>query len=262
MRLVPTLVLVLLSAALLPATVQAHEFFVVPRGDAGKAAPVIVEAQAAHVFLRSAEVEKADNVRVELLAADGKRQPLTLSPGTASKALEGTITGPVSGPAWLVGHRLPEVWSATTEGVLPGDRAALEAQGKTVRSVGRYEKFAKTALVPGGDAAFWSRPLGQTLEIVPLAPLDALKAGDVLPLQVLLDGKPVPQAEVGVSHEGYSEEEDAYKQILRTDAEGRVSLRPDAPALWLARVAVIRPAKDATGADEENLRATLLFPVK
>lgn len=262
MRLTSLLALALLSAALLPASAQAHEFFVVPRGDAAKAAPVIVEAQAAHVFLHSAEVEKADKVRVELIGPKGAEQALKLHPGTASKALEGTLRGPVNGPAWLAGHRLPEVWSVTTEGVLPGDRAALEAQGKTVRSVGRYEKFAKTALVPGGDAAFWSRPLGQTLEIVPLGSPDALKAGDTLVVQVLLDGQPVPQAEVGLSHDGYSPEEDAYKHILHTDARGRVSLTPDAPALWLARVAVTRPVTDAAGVDEENLRATLLFPVK
>lgn len=262
MRLVPILALGFLSAALLPAVARAHEFFVVPRGDAARAASVIVEAQAAHVFLHSAEVEKADKVRVELIGRDGRKQTLQLRPGTASKALEGTLTGPVSGPAWLVGHRLPEVWSATTEGVLPGDRATLEAQGKTVRSVGRYEKFAKTALVPGKDAAFWGKPLGQRLEIVPQTPLDALKAGETLVVQVLLDGKPVPQAEVGLSHDGYSTEEDTYKQLLRTDAQGRVSLRPDTPALWLARVAVTRPVTDAAGVDEENLRATLLFPVK
>lgn len=252
----------LLSAALLPASAQAHEFFVVPRGDAAAAAPVIVEAQAAHVFLQSEEAEKAENVRVELMGSDGGKQLLTLTPGTASKALEGVVKGPVNGPAWLIGHRLPEIWSATTEGVLPGDRAALEAQGKTVRSVGRYEKFTKTALVPGGDAAFWRKPLGQTLEIVPQGSLDALKTGDTLTVQVLLDGKPLPQAELGLSHEGYSKEEDTYKQILRTDAQGKVSLSPDTPALWLARVAVTRPVKDAAGVDEENLRATLLFPVK
>lgn len=261
MRLASLLTFGLLSAALLPASAQAHEFFVVPRGDAAAAAPVIVEAQAAHIFLQSEEVEKADRVRVELMGSDGGKQALALTPGTTSKALEATITGPVSGPAWLIGHRLPEIWSATTEGVLPGDRAALEAQGKTVRSVGRYEKFTKTALVPGGDASFWSKPLGQTLEIVPLGSLAALKAGDTLTVQVLLDGKPLPQAEVGLSHEGYSKEEDTYKRILRTDAQGKVNLPTDAPARWLARVAVTRPVKDG-GADEENLRATLLFPVR
>lgn len=261
MRLASLLALGLLSAALLPATAQAHEFFVVPRGDAAKAAPVTVEAQAAHVFLHSEEVEKADNVRVELIGGNGGKQALKLTPGATSKALEGTVQGPVNGPAWLAGHRLPEIWSATTEGVLPGDRAALEAQGKTVRSVGRYEKFAKTALVPGGDAAFWSKPLGQTLEIVPQTPIDALKAGDTLVVQVLLDGKPLPQAELGLSYDGFSREEDTYKQHLHTDAQGKACLSPDTPGQWLARVAVTRPVKDAGGVDEENLRATLLFPV-
>lgn len=262
MRLASLLAATLLSVPLLSAAAQAHEFLVVPRGDGAKAAPVTVEAQAAHIFMQSEEAEKVENVRVELLTADGKKTALTLAPSDASKALEGTVDGPVAAPAWLVGHRLPEIWSSTTEGVLYGDRAALEAQGKTVRSVGRYEKFTKTAFVVGGDAAFWSKPLGQTLEIVPQASLSDLTAGGKLTVQVLLDGKPAPQAEVGLSYDGYSKEEDTYKLMLHTDAAGKVTLPLDTPGLWLARVAVTRPAKDGKGVDEEQLRATLVFPVK
>lgn len=262
MRLASFLATALLSVPLLTAAGQAHEFLVVLRGDAARDASVTVEAQAAHIFMQSEEAEKVENVRVELLTADGKKTALALAPSAASKALEGTVKGPVAAPAWLVGHRLPEIWSSTTEGVLYGDRAALEAQGKTVRSVCRYEKFTKTAVVPGGDAAFWSKPLGQALEIVPQASLAGLAAGGSLTVQVLLDGKPVPQAEVGLSYDGYSKEEDTYKQLLHTDAAGKVTLPLDTAGLWLARVAVTRPVKDGKGVDEEQLRSTLVFPVK
>lgn len=262
MRLASLFAAAMLSVPLLTAAAQAHEFLVVPRGDAAKAAPITVEAQAAHIFMQSEEAEKAENVRVELLTAGGKKTALALAPSDASKALEGKVDGPVAAPAWLVGHRLPEIWSSTTEGVLYGDRAALEAQGKTVRSVGRYEKFAKTAFVPGGDAAFWTTPLGQTLEIVPQVSLAGLTAGETLTVLVLLDGKPVPQAEVGLSYDGYTKEEDTYKQMLHTDAAGKVGLPLDTPGLWLARVAVTRPVKDGKGVDEEQLRSTLVFPVK
>lgn len=262
MRLALLLAAAVVSLPLLSTAGQAHEFLIVPRGDAATADAVTVEAQAAHVFMHSEEAENVKNVRVELLTADGNRTALPLAPSVASKALEGTLRGPVDAPAWLVGHRLPEIWSSTTEGILPGDRAALEAQGKTVRSVGRYEKFAKTACATGGDAAFWSKPLGQPLEIVPQAPLTGLMAGDSLTVRILLDGKPVPQTEVGLSYDGYSREEDTYKRLLTTDAEGNVVLPLDTPGLWLARVAVTRPVGDAVGIDEEQLRATLVFPVK
>ena len=262
MRLATLLAAALLSAPLFTTAGQAHEFFVVPRGDGAGATPVIVEAQASHVFMRSEEAEKAENVRVEVLTADGKKTALSLAPSAASKALEGVAQGPFTAPAWLAGHRLPEIWSSTTEGVLLGDRAALEAQGKTVRSVGRYEKFAKTAFVVGGDAAFWNKPLGQKLEIVPQASLANLTAGSTLTVQILLDGKPVPQAEVGLSYDGYSKEEDTYKQMLHTDAAGKATLALDTPGLWLARVAVTRPAGDGKGINEEHLRSTLVFPVK
>ena len=203
MRLASFLATALLSVPLLTAAGQAHEFLVVPRGDAARDASVTVEAQAAHIFMQSEEAEKVENVRVELLTADGKKTALALAPSAASKALEGTVKGPVAAPAWLVGHRLPEIWSSTTEGVLYGDRAALEAQGKTV-----------------------------------------------------------PQAEVGLSYDGYSKEEDTYKQLLHTDAAGKVTLPLDTAGLWLARVAVTRPVKDGKGVDEEQLRSTLVFPVK
>lgn len=259
MRLASFLAAALLSVPLLTAAGQAHEFLIVARGDTTKDVPITVEAQAAHIFMQSEEAE--NDVHVELLMAGGKKS-LSLTPTLNAKALVCTVQGPVDAPAWLVGHRPPEIWSSTTEGVLRGDRATLEAQGKTVRSVGRYEKFAKTAFVPGGKAAFWTKPLGQTLEIVPQTSLAGLAAGDTLTVRVLLDGKPVPQAEVGLSYDGYSKEEDTYKRLLRTDAAGKVALPLDTPGLWLARVAVTRPLKDGKGVDEEQLRSTLVFPVK
>lgn len=60
--------------------------------------------------------------------------------------------------------------------------------------------YTKTYVAAFGDEEGWDEPLGLKTEIVPLTRPFGNYAGNVFQGQVLLDGKPVPGAEVEVEH--------------------------------------------------------------
>ena len=253
------LALTALLGASLPAT--AHEFILKPDTATPAAGhKTRVQAQASHVFMISEEAEKPENVNLQLVQK-GKPTPVTLTEDASLAALVGDITLTDTAPALLVGHRLPQIWSETTEGVLEGNRAQLEAQGKKVRSVGKYEKFAKSLLNPAANDTLYKTPQNQMLEIVLLDNPATVKPGGVMNVQVLLRGKPLPGAAVGLTHDGFSKEEDAYKVTATTDAQGKAALAVDAPALWMVRTATVEKTP-GTDADAHHLRATYVFPVR
>lgn len=255
------MLLAALCVATLSGTALAHEFIAKPdTTQVSKGDSLRVEAQASHVFMMSAEAEAPDSVLLELWQGDMKAS-VPLTEDKAAHSLAGHVTVPGNGPAMLVGHRLPQIWCDTTEGVLEGDRNALEAQGKKVIKVGRYEKFAKTLLNPATDSDVYKKPVGQALEVLLLTnPADVHGKGDIR-VQVLHNGKPL-QTSVGLSHDGYSKEEDTYLETRDTDANGMVTFHITRPALWMVRAALTAPVKDTPGVDKVNLRAVYAFPVK
>ena len=172
----------------------AHEFILKPDTATPAAGQKTrMQAQAAHVFMVSEEAENPANVRLYLLQGD-KKTDIALVEDKALVSLVGDFTLAQNGPAMLVGHRLPQIWCETTQGEMEGSRAALEAKGMKVKSSGKYEKFAKTLLNPASNDTLFGKALGQDLELVLLTNPADIKPGAPLNVQVLLRGKPVPNA--------------------------------------------------------------------
>ena len=239
----------------------AHEFILKPDTATPAAGQKTrLQAQAAHVFMVSEEAENPANVRLYLLQGD-KKTDIALAEDKALVSLVGDFTLAQNGPAMLVGHRLPQIWCETTQGEMEGSRAALEAKGMKVKSSGKYEKFAKTLLNPASNDTLFGKALGQDLELVLLTNPADIKPGAPLNVQVLLRGKPLSNATVGLTHDAFSKEQDTYKSKVQTDAQGKASFTVDKPALWMLRTTVVEKTP-GTDADEHHLRATYVFPVK
>lgn len=62
------------------------------------------------------------------------------------------------------------------------------------------QQHTKMILNVGGEPGAWNKPVGVTAEIVPLAKPYDRWAGNVFQGQVLLDGKPVPNAEIEIEY--------------------------------------------------------------
>ncbi|WFO10403.1 DUF4198 domain-containing protein [Edwardsiella ictaluri] len=122
--LIPLGLLLILNAA------SAHEFLIKPeKSQLSAGESVRVEAISSHIFMVNEEMENLSDVTLALYQG-GVSTPLPLHEQPQHNTLDAQVVLPQAGSALLVGHRLPQIWCETTEGMLPGDRATLEAQGK------------------------------------------------------------------------------------------------------------------------------------
>lgn len=106
---------------------------------------------------------------------------------------------------------------------------------------------------------------GNTLELVPLAdPYAANKnyIGTTLPVQLLLDGSPVPYTPVTATYAGFSST-DAMAERLLTDKDGIAHVRIVHWGQWLLKAKAERPATGTLAkiADKEVYYTTLTFEI-
>lgn len=241
------------AAALAASAATAHEVLLRPVPLAGSTR-VIVEST--HVFAKPEEREDVAALRAGLVTAAGMTEVGLAPEGDLSLAADVAVP---AGGAWVVAHRLPQVWSNTPGGFKPGSRA----EHKDAIFTNRYEKFAK-AYIAGTDPSLATEPLGQGLEIVPVGDLSGLKAGDALAVRVLHDGRPVP-ATVMATFDGFSDRPMTFAYATETSEEpgetGLATLKLWQSGLWFVRVA-LETEDPAADVDTHVLRAVLSFPVK
>jgi uncharacterized GH25 family protein len=152
---------------------------------------------------------------------------------------------------------------AKLEGLTP----ALEYRAKTgqTEANGResYSRRCKVLIdVHGvGDAAgkpnpAITRPVGFTLEIVPGISPYALKPGQLLPVQVFFDGRPLAGALVKLTN---LEFDVRPVSIHMTDASGRAQFDIPRTGDWLLNVIWTQPIKGNPSADFETTFSSLTF---
>jgi uncharacterized GH25 family protein len=151
-----------------------------------------------------------------------------------------------------VGHYLEEIGAAEE---IRREWAAAE---ESKRWTEIYEKHAKTFVRVGevGQDESWAEPVGMALEFVPQKDPTTLVVGDELAVRLLEEGRPVPNVQVGIVHEG-----NAQSEVRRTDAEGRTSIRLHRPGRWLLRATVLRKSAN-NEMDWKSDFATLTFEVQ
>ena len=119
------------------------------------------------------------------------------------------------------------------------------------------------------DLAAATRPVGQELEIVPLANPNTVAAGKLLPLQVLYQGKPLAGATVVATADTViNQDTDAmmdHREIngysAKTDAQGRVNFLPLVEGQWKVKVVHKAPFADPKVCQHVSLYSTLIVPV-
>lgn len=250
---IPALLVGLATLAAGPAA--AHEFVLLPeRLEAGAGEEIGFEVHSTHVLGMPEEMERAESVAVRLVGAAGA-EAIAVAEEPEAHRLVGTAASD-GGTAWLAAHRLGQVWSRTPQGWVEGGRDVAPDADFT----NKYEKFVKV-LLNGGDAALATRPIGDALEIVPLADPAGLAAGETLELQVLHEGRPV-EAQIAATFLGFSDLPGTYAYLTETresEAGPVATLAPWAPGLWAVRV---QHEAEAPGIDAHVLRAVMMVPVE
>ena len=216
---------------------------------------LLVEAQAAHVFMVSEEMEPLKDVELAALI-DSEQVPVELVEDPANNCLVGDVTA-LNGASLFTGHRKPQIWSDTTDDVQEGDRETLEAKGYKVLSVGKYEKFAKLLLKE--DVNAYKKVLGDPLEIELLTNPATVKPGDEIVCRILWQGKPF-KTEVSASFDGFSQEDDVYAVQTESTEDGIAKFKVEHPGLWFIRVG--NTDENVDDADKWVVRATYTFEIR
>ena len=133
------------------------------------------------------------------------------------------------------------------------------------------QMFGKSVVNVGGaeDLAAISRPVGQMLEIVPLANPNTVKPGQLFPVQILYQGKALAGATVTATADTIVARDLAAAHDHRepqafsgkTDKEGKVNVLPLVEGLWKVKVVHKAPFADPKVCGESAAYATLIMPV-
>jgi uncharacterized GH25 family protein len=148
---------------------------------------------------------------------------------------------------------------AKVEGLTP----ALEYRAKTgqTEANGResYSRRCKALIEVGAGGKpnpAITRPVGFTLEIVPAISPYALKPGQMLPVQVLYQGRPLAGALVKLTN---LEFDVRPVSMHLTDASGHAQFEIPRTGDWLLNVIWTRPIRDNPNADFETTFSSLTF---
>jgi hypothetical protein len=206
----------------------AHDLWLIPDEPAAPGKPVLIQANVGTEFPKSEHApDPAAFVRRLLVRPDGKAGVLDAAGTVGSSGLLRFAPAEPDVYAiavetkprlitlsadkfnnYLVTDGLPHIYRLRAkEGTL--DRPATERYSRTPKALVRVGKGGR------GDSC---RPLGLTLEVVPLRDPFATKPGAALPVRVLFRGKPLAEANLGWQRPG---DGDAARGTVRTDADGQ-----------------------------------------
>jgi len=201
----------------------------------------------------SEELEDAADVKVSAVDATGAKDvPLTADAKAFTFNGAAAFTKP--GYAMLVGHRLPQIWSKTPDGMQKGGKDVYP----NAPFANMYEKFSKVLLTVDKTDDAWKKSAGQALEIMPLADPAGYKAGQEAAFQIMYDGQPL-STEVFATCDGYTRTENSYGWYTETSDKGVAQVKFNQKGLWMVRVQHKVPGKD--GVKEHVMRSVLVFSV-
>ncbi|QYE34982.1 DUF4198 domain-containing protein [Polymorphobacter sp. PAMC 29334] len=260
----------LLAALGSAATLDAHDFWVQPQifaAEVNAIVPVTIEvghgpfrqrwSAALDRITKFAAVGPAGTVdrRADLKRPDGGPSDADMrfaAPGTYVIVLETTRAESV-----LPGIRFTDY--ITAEGIAPA--VDLRARNKTTDTPGRelYSRRAKALVRVGTSTAPQpqvTRPVGMTLEIVPIRDPYALGSDMTLPVQILYDGHPLAGAFVKLNNLDF----DARPvETHKTDAKGQATFTIPFRGLWQMNVVWTKPIAGNPKADFDTVFSSLTF---
>ncbi|MDA3971115.1 MAG: DUF4198 domain-containing protein [Desulfobulbaceae bacterium] len=199
-------------------------------------------------------LKKGDLESIVIVGPDGKKIPVS----TASE-LEFEPENNLRNPgAYLVaGKRKTGFYTKTTQG---GKRQSKEGLSNVI-SCSRSQMSMKAIINVGDGQGTVNRKVGHPMEIIPMTNPAQLKAGDYLPIQLLLHGKPY-KGKIFATHMGFSTEKDVFAYTSKTDRQGRGKIRILQPGVWLIKAEHTQPYPNQDECDVEKFIATLTLEVK
>jgi len=103
--------------------------------------------------------------------------------------------------------------------------------------------------------------IGHSMEIIPLVNPADLRAGDYLPVQVLLKGKPF-KGIIYATYVGFSTEKNTFAYTTTTNKKGKGKVKILHSGVWMIKARHEEPYPGQSECDVESFLGTLTFEVK
>lgn len=260
MRKLHLLVLSLIFFGVTSSTVLAHDYWILPNTfHPPENCLVEMAFSCGHSYFGTVETPDITKYRLNLLTPSERELPLTFSRVDSKAAW--TIVPIFGEGTYMISASsiMPLYWSKTSEGWV----AEPKSRARNVVEGGKYVKSVKTFLTVGNASDSYKRILGYKIEIVPQKNPTILKVGNSLPVLVLYNGKPVKDATVFATYDGYKPtEKGTYPVNAKTDVNGIVRVKLNRTGQWLigARYQFNTPVNPDV--DYENYRAYMMFEIE
>ncbi|MDR2459576.1 MAG: DUF4198 domain-containing protein [Deltaproteobacteria bacterium] len=192
---------------------------------------------------------------ITILAADGSTSSVTPSgENNFTFISEKTLN---NGTYLLYSEYSPTFWSETPTG--RQEKPKNETEGAT--SCRKVAMYAKSILNVGDqyndDPA--TKTLNQLLEFVPPQNPSSVKVGEVIPIKLLYDGKPLARTLVTGTVEGMPKGTHAFSG--RTDKDGIINFMPLKTGRWILTANTKETFEDKSICDEASYTASLFFTI-
>ena len=258
-----------LGALLYPGTVDAHALWINmtdyhPAFDTEKAlAKTKLYMGWGHHFPVDGYVSEDEFNRIWLTTPDGEEKTIKLeTTGFAASELKLAEEG-----LYLIGvtrHASYNTKYRDAEGQTQSVKQDMTGLSDVLSST-YSQQFAKTLFCVGDRmAGAFDRPLGQTLEIVPLVnPYEIMNnTGGDLPVRVLFEGEPAAHVKLSAKYEGFSQTDESSCATM-TDRNGVAHIRITHWGPWVIKAGLtMEPRGDlAERVMTENYYASLTFLV-
>jgi len=142
-------------------------------------------------------------------------------------------------------------WLKTTDGWKKATKREGKGKYNIVESI-KSKQWCKNIL---GATSESSKSVGQRFEAVPQKDPTTVRAGDKLPIKVVLDGKPVEGAVITTGGGHASDKKD----LLKTDKDGIANVMIEKAGFQMVKANHKIPVKDDPDADVLDLSSTITF---
>ena len=247
---------------------QAHDLWVTAPATLSPSETLKADLSYSHDFPYPDEIP-ADRLHIfeplHITSPDGTRKDLVQQGKNYQYVSESQLA---KGSYVITANYRPTFWSefaddTWAQGDLTKNPTAVACQ--------QAQMFGKSIVVVDGGENLEAirRPIGQELEIVPLANPNSAKMGKLFPVRVLFQGKPLADEIVTATADTIAlmDEEATHDhrepQIFsgKTDKEGKVNIIPLVEGFWKVKVKHKTPFANQKQCHENSLSATLAMQI-
>jgi uncharacterized GH25 family protein len=246
------------AVSLIPAPSHAHYLWLTAdKYDPKPGETIAISVGWGHKFPRDSEprAEMVSKMTLFILDPQGEKIPLSIKPKKTERGIEPVKVRFEKSGTYLAVLTMKAFVSKTTEGYFYKSKDKL----KNVLTSSWSETVAKAIInvgLPEGEVL--SKDLVYHYQIVSLENPINLKEGDLLPVKVMLNGRP-GRTLVYARYASFSQDKDASAWTCRTDKEGVAKVKLLKKDLWLIKTNDSLPYENPNKADQYSFIATLTF---